>query len=132
MATYLDQINETVREKAARRCRERNILIPTLAQQKNPSLIPQAVRDRLPKVDLWDIDPLNLFRFTWKNDPESGLFNSGNWVEFPPALTGVDARIIGLVGKWFPTGAHKVGAAFGCLVPRLVTGNFDPTTQKAV
>ncbi|MCK5690350.1 pyridoxal-phosphate dependent enzyme, partial [Myxococcota bacterium] len=36
------------------------------------------------------------------------------------------------VGHWFPTGAHKVGAAFGCLVPRLVTGQFDPTTQKAV
>jgi cysteine synthase len=36
------------------------------------------------------------------------------------------------VGKWFPTGAHKVGAAFGCLVPRLVTGQFDPSTQKAV
>jgi len=37
-----------------------------------------------------------------------------------------------MVGKWFPTGAHKVGAAFGCLAPRLVTGQFDPTTQKAV
>ncbi|MCD6287397.1 MAG: pyridoxal-phosphate dependent enzyme, partial [Anaerolineae bacterium] len=47
-------------------------------------------------------------------------------------LTGVDARIIALVGKWFPTGSHKVGAAFGCLVPRLVTGQFDPTWQKAV
>ena len=41
-------------------------------------------------------------------------------------------RIIAVVGKWFPTGAHKVGAAYGCLVPRLVTGEFDPTTQKAV
>jgi cysteine synthase len=60
------------------------------------------------------------------------LFNDGNWLEFPSELTGVPARIIGLVGKWFPTGAHKVGAAFGCLVPRLVTGGFDPTTQKAV
>jgi cysteine synthase len=47
-------------------------------------------------------------------------------------LTGVKARIIVLVGKWFPTGAHKVGAAFSCLVPRLVTGQFDPTSQKAV
>ena len=37
-----------------------------------------------------------------------------------------------LVGQWFPTGAHKVGAAFGCLAPALVTGQFDPTTQKAV
>jgi hypothetical protein len=44
----------------------------------------------------------------------------------------VDARIVGLVGRNFPTGAHKVGAAYGCLVPRLVSGNFDPTTQKAV
>ena len=41
-------------------------------------------------------------------------------------------RIVGLVGKWFRTGAHKVGAAYGCLVPRLVSGNFDPTSQKAV
>ena len=42
------------------------------------------------------------------------------------------ARIIGLVGKFFPTGSHKVGAGFGCLAPRLVTGQFDPTSQKAV
>jgi cysteine synthase len=53
-------------------------------------------------------------------------------VELPSSLTGVKARIIVLVGKWFPTGAHKVGAAYGCLVPRLVTGQFDPTVHKAV
>jgi cysteine synthase len=55
-----------------------------------------------------------------------------NYFELPSSLTGTEARVIALVGKWFPTGAHKVGAAFGCLVPRLVTGQFDPTTQKAV
>ena len=33
-------------------------------------------------------------------------------------------RVVVIIGKWFPTGAHKVGAAFGCLVPRLVTGQF--------
>ena len=53
-------------------------------------------------------------------------------MEIPPELTGVEARIIALVGKWFPTGAHKVGATFGCLVPPLVTGQFDPTFHKAV
>jgi cysteine synthase A len=53
-------------------------------------------------------------------------------VELPSELTGVKARIIALVGKWFPTGAHKVGATFGCITPRLVTGQFDPTAQKAV
>ena len=54
------------------------------------------------------------------------------FIELPPQLTGIKARIIALVGKWFPTGSHKVGATFGCLVPRLVTGQFDPTVDKAV
>ncbi len=133
MITRLTVVNEEVLEKAAARCRERNIIIPTLAEMKDPArLVPEKIKARLKDVGLWDIDPVNLFRITWKNDPETGLYNDGNWLEFPPELTGVQARIIGLVGKWFPTGAHKVGAAFGCLVPRLVTGAFDPTTQKAV
>ncbi|MEP0847281.1 MAG: pyridoxal-phosphate dependent enzyme [Phycisphaerae bacterium] len=125
---------ETVIERAARRCRERGIVIPTFAQLKDPDTAPAEIRERLRHVGLWDVDPANLFRITWKNEPvaRGGGFNRGNWMEFPPALTGVPARIIGLVGKHFPTGAHKVGAAFGCLVPRLVSGQFDPTTQKAV
>ncbi|HRX86480.1 MAG TPA: pyridoxal-5-phosphate-dependent protein subunit beta, partial [Phycisphaerae bacterium] len=124
MSTIPATINERVVEKTAARCRERGILIPTLAEQKDPSRIPDKVKARLKNIGLWDVDPLNLFRITWKNEPveRGGLFNHGNWIEFPPELTGVDARIIGIVGKYFPTGAHKVGAAFGCLVPRLVSG----------
>ncbi len=132
MDMTLPIVDEKVLARAADRCRDKGIIIPTLAQMKNPELIPADIQEKLKDVGLWDIDPLNLFRITWKNDPDTGLFNDGNWVEFPSSLTGVDARIIGLVGHWFPTGAHKVGAAFGCLVPRLVTGGFDPTTQKAV
>jgi cysteine synthase A len=121
-------------KRAVQRAKERNIAIPTFKQQKDPNLIPEAIRARLRDIGLWDVNPLNLFRITWKNEPVSsgGGFNGVNTLEFPPSLTGVDARIIALVGKWFPTGAHKVGAAFGCLVPRLVTGQFDPTAQKAV
>jgi cysteine synthase len=121
-------------ERAVERARERNIIIPTFAQMKSPELIPSDIKQKLGSVGLWDVDPLNLFRISWKNDPvlSGGGFGGVNYVEFPKSLTGVDARIIALVGKWFPTGAHKVGAAFGCLVPRLVTGQFDPTTQKAV
>jgi cysteine synthase A len=37
-----------------------------------------------------------------------------------------------MVGKYFPVGCHKVGASFACLVPRLVTGQFDPTFHEAV
>jgi len=127
-------INEAVLELTAKRCRELGIVIPTFAQQKDPSRVPQKIKDRLKQVGLWDVDPANLFRITWKNEPvaKGGGFNNGNWIEFPSELTGVSARIVGLFGKHFPTGAHKVGAAFGCLVPRLVTGQFDPTRQKAV
>ena len=132
MRKTLEVVDQDVLQQAAARCRERNVVIPTLQQMKHPDLVPARIRDRLLEVGLWDIDPVNLFRITWKNDPRSGLYNEGNWVEFPSELTGVSARIIGIVGKYFPTGAHKVGAAFGCLVPRLVTGAFDPVTQKAV
>jgi cysteine synthase len=96
--------------------------------------VPEPIRRRLAQVGMQDVNPLNLFRITWKNEPKArgGGFGGVNYLEFPPALTGVEARIVALVGKWFPTGAHKVGAAFGCLVPRLVTGQFDPSSQKAV
>lgn len=127
-------IHEAQRERAIQRARERGIIIPTFAQMKNPGLIPASIRARLKEVGLWDVNPLNLFRITWKNEPVpfGGGFGPVNHIEFPPSLTGVPARIIALVGKWFPTGAHKVGATFGCLVPRLVTGQFDPTYHKAV
>ncbi len=125
--------NEPKLERAVRRARERKILIPTFKEQIHPELIPEKVKNRLSMIGLWDVNPLNLFRITWKNEstPSGGGFGKVNSLEFPPALTGVEPRIIALVGKWFPTGSHKVGATYGCLVPRLVTGQFDPTGQKA-
>jgi len=127
-------LNEAGLKNAVKLARERNIRIPTLAEQADASRIPAAVKAKLADVGLWDVDPVNLHRITWHNEPveRGGGFGDVNFIELPPALTGVPARIFALVGKWFPTGAHKVGAAFGCLVPRLVTGQFDPTTQKAV
>ncbi len=121
-------------ERAVKRARERNIIIPTYAQMKNPALVPDSVKAELANIGLWDVHPRNLFRITWKNEPKAkgGAFGGPNFLELPSSLTGTPARIIAMVGKWFPTGAHKVGAAFSCLVPRLVTGQYDPTTQKAV
>ncbi len=117
-----------------RKARENGVVIPTFRQMKDPALVPEAVRGRLKSTGLWDIDPVNLFRVTWKNEPAEtgGLYGGVNYIEFPREVTGVKARIVALVGKWFPTGCHKVGAAFGCLVPRLVTGQFDASAHKAV
>ena len=121
-------------ERTVERARERNIIIPTFEQMKNPELIPDSVKEELKKIGLWDINPRNLFRITWKNEPvaKGGGYSGVNYVELPSSLTGVEARIVALVGKWFPTGAHKVGATFGCLVPPLVSGQFDPTYHQAV
>jgi cysteine synthase len=121
-------------QRGIERARAQNIAIPTFAQQKNPALVPDKAKQELASIGLWDVAPRNLFRITWKNEPvlKGGGYGGVNYIEFPSSLTGVNARIIALVGKWFPTGAHKVGAAYACLVPRLVTGQFDPTTQKAV
>ena len=127
------RVNEAQLERAARRARERGVVIPTFREMRDPSLVPERVRLGLREVGLWDLHPLNLYRITWKNEPvqKGGGFGRVNRLEFPRELSGVRARIVGLVGKWFPTGAHKVGATFGCLVPRLVTGQFDPTFHKA-
>ena len=127
-------INKEGLAHAVERAKERGITIPTIAEQKNPDTIPPPIRDRLREVGLWEINPLNLYRATWKNEPvaKGGGFGGVNFMEIPKEVSGVPARIVAIIGKWFPTGAHKVGASFGCLIPRLTTGQFDPTSQKAV
>jgi cysteine synthase A len=129
LTIHSEQLEHTVN----RAC-ERGIMVPTFAQMRDPGTIPASISVPLRRIGLWDLHPLNLFRITWKNEPtpHGGAYGGVNYLEFPPELTGVPARILALVGKWFPTGAHKVGATFGCLVPRLVTGQFDPTFHKAV
>ncbi|MDL2288453.1 pyridoxal-5-phosphate-dependent protein subunit beta [Oscillospiraceae bacterium OttesenSCG-928-F05] len=129
------QINEQVLEKNIKKAKENGVIIPTFKQMRDPgTTVPEKIQAKLRNTGLWDVDPANLFRVTWKNERKEsgGLFGGPNFIELPSALTGVDARIICMVGKFFPTGCHKVGASFGCLVPRLVTGQFDTTSQKAV
>jgi len=125
--------NQQVLENAIKRYREKKIILPTFAQQKNPDLIPEKIKEKLINIGLWDFNPLNLFRISWKNEPVQfgGLYGNPNFIELPKELTGVEARIVLLIGKWFPTGAHKVGAAYGCLAPRVITGGFDPSYHKA-
>ena len=127
-------INESGLAHNVERAKEQNIIIPTLRQMQHPDEILDKIQEKLKDVGLWDVNPLNLFRITWKNEPKEkgGLFHGPNYIVLPSELTGVKAKIICMVGKWFPTGCHKVGASFGCLAPELVTGHFDSTYNKAV
>ena len=71
----------------------RDRIIPTFENMRNPETVPAAVKERLRGVGLWDVNPLNLFRITWKNEPAEagGLYRDvPNYIELPPALTGVD------------------------------------------
>jgi len=81
-------------QRTLKRVREKRFYIPTLAQQKNPALIPAKILEQLREVGLWDLNPLNLFRITWHNEPRSqgGLFGKVNYLEFPSELTGVPAH----------------------------------------
>ena len=127
-------VNQETLEKSAKHFAERGILLPTFQQMKNPQEISEKIKKRLQGIGLWESHPLNLFRITWKNEPQAqgGLFGGVNFLELPSELTGVPARIVLLLGHYFPTGAHKVGAAYGCLVPKIISGQFDPTYHKAV
>ena len=115
-------------------CREKGITLPTFGMMKDPDKIPAKIKDQLKNIGLWDLHSANLYRISWNNEPKDsgGLFGGVNHIVLPPELTGCRATIIMLTGRWFPTGAHKVGATFGCLAPALVTGQFDPRRTKAV
>ena len=129
------RINKAGLENNIRKAKENNIIIPTIAQMQNPHLIPEKILAKLSHTGLWEVDPVNLFRISWHNEAKEsgGLFQDvPNYVEIPSELSGVPCRIVAMVGKWFPTGCHKVGASFGCLAPRLVTGQFDVDVHKAV
>ena len=79
--------------------------------------------------------PLNLYRVHWFNDarPHGPSRRRPCTSSCREALTGVKARIVVALGALFPMiRAHKVLAAYACLAPRLVSGRFDPTRQRAV
>ena len=126
--------NEAQIEKNAKLCAQQDIILPTFAQMADPSLVPEKIKEELKGIGRDEVHSRNLFRVTWENEPveSGGGFTGINYLEIPPEITGVPARIIGLSGKYFPTGAHKVGAAYSCLVSTLVTGQFDPEKNKAV
>ena len=116
------------------RFRTEGILLPTFAELANPSTIPAAVAARLGGVDPGARNPANLFRVHWYNRlGAAGFGDQVDHVVLGRSFTGIDAPIIVVFGDRFPMiDAHKVLAAYACLVARLVTGQFDPTRHRAI
>jgi cysteine synthase len=122
--------------RSVERFREQGILLPTFAQLAEPSSIPAEIVASLTGVDRDAPDPHNLFRVHWHNPIQGrspGFVPLPEHVVLPSSLTGVDSPIIVVFGDRFPMiNAHKVLAAYACLAPRVITGQFDPTRHRAI
>lgn len=121
-------------DRAVERFRERKIALPTFAQVADPTLQPAGALASLQGVDPDAADNRNLWRVNWFNGSDrKSRVEVPVHVVLPSSLTGVEATIVVMLGNKFPMiRAHKVQAAYAVLAPRLVTGQFDPTSQRAI
>jgi cysteine synthase len=121
--------------RAAIECLKRaQVRLPTLSELAHPADIEASHLPPLSEVDPDAPDAANLWRVHWFNGSNrKSLAEIPGHVILPPELTGVKSPIVVLMGRRFPMiEAHKVLAAYACLVPRLVTGQFDPSLHRAV
>lgn len=102
---------------------------PTFEEMLHPHVISAAVRQRAVAARREaPLDPINLYNISWR-DLDSGAIR---YLVLPQALTGVAADIVVLYGREFPTGAHKVGAAYSVLAELTLSGEVDPDQHTVV
>src|SRR4051812_97728 len=123
-------IDEDALANSVQRFREQGITLPTFAQLADPSTFDATI---VAGVGKNAAAPKKLWRGPWCNDISGGPGGGPDHVVLPKSLTGVDSPIIVVFGDRFPMiTAHKVLAAYACLAPRVVTGQFDPTRHRAI
>ena len=127
-------MNETIVSKTSEYFKKKGIVLPKISELCNPHTVDKNIINKLKTVDKDAMDPLNLFRVHWFNNRDHiGFSKVPEHVVLPNEFTGVEAKIIVNVGRLFPLiAAHKVLAAYGCLLPRILNGDFDYSKQKAV
>jgi cysteine synthase len=129
-----DIVDNAAYKRTIARLRELGVRLPTLSELAEPDTIPDDVTASLADVDPDAPNPLNLFRVHWFNGKDRRTRAAvPDHIVLTEELTGVASPILVLFGNRFPMiRAHKVLAAYGCLVPRLVTGQFDATAHRAI
>ncbi|MBN1423617.1 pyridoxal-phosphate dependent enzyme [Candidatus Fermentibacteria bacterium] len=104
------------------------VIGPTFEEMLHPWKIPAAIRSHAQRMRTEDpLDPINLFNITWRTPDDSIAY-----MLLPKEFTGVEAPIAVLYSKDFPTGSHKVGAAYSVLVEKELTGEVDPARHTLV
>ena len=127
-------MNESIVSKTSEYFKKRGIVLPKISELINPETINENIVKKFKDLDKDAMDPLNLFRVHWFNKRDhSGFSKVPDHIVLTSEFTGIDAKIIVNIGRLFPMiTAHKVLAAYGCLLPRILNGDFDFTKQKAV
>ena len=127
-------MNENIVGKTSEYFKKKGIVLPKISELCDPSTIKKNIINNLKKVNKDAMDPLNLFRVHWFNNRNQTSFSEvPEHIVLPNEFTGVEAKIIVNIGRLFPLiTAHKVLAAYGCLLPRILNGDFDYSKQKTV
>lgn len=92
---------------------------PTYAEMLDPDQLPTTIRRQATAAHRDELDPANLFNITWRG-PDHGIRH----VLLPKELTGVQANVVVLVGRYFPSGSHKVGPAYAMLMEGELAGEI--------
>lgn len=101
---------------------------PTYAEMRNPLLLPAELRERArTALEENELDPVNLFNINWKNT--SGTTER---IVLPKELTGVQANIVVLSGRSFPSGSMKVGPAYTTLAEAEALDGLRPGDKKVI
>ena len=126
-------MNESIISKTSEYFKKKGIILPKISELTKPHSISEDIQNQLKFIDKNDINPLNLFRVHWYNKRNHKNFSkTPEYIVLPSEFTGVEAKIIVNIGRLFPLiSAHKVLAAYGCLLPRLLSGEFDYSKHKA-
>ncbi|GAB4533050.1 MAG: pyridoxal-phosphate dependent enzyme [Haliangiales bacterium] len=132
-----DIVDSSARARTIERFRDTGVRLPRFAELADPGAHAEHLADvhaQLAKISPDEAHPANLFRVHWHNGADrASTVAVPDHVVLPSEFTGVKTPIVVVFGNRFPLiRAHKVLAAYACLVPRLVTGRFDPTAHKAI
>ncbi|MBK8049075.1 MAG: pyridoxal-phosphate dependent enzyme [Anaerolineales bacterium] len=100
---------------------------PTYAEMRNPLLLPAKLREKANAARTSEMDPINLFNINWKHTG-----SRPEMMVLPKELTGVQANIIVLSGRSFPSGSMKVGPAYATLAETEALHHLRPGDRTVI
>ena len=100
---------------------------PTYAEMRNPLLLPPSLREQANDARRDEINPTNLFNINWKETDDTV-----DKIVLPKELTGVQANIIVLSGRNFPSGSMKVGPAYATLAEEEALRSLHPGAKSVI